>query len=70
MSKWKGTGIKVWPCLENAKCPFGEHHVYGEERTGQKRSRDMESKLRGFIGAEGEEKVPVKFPLRTVWSSL
>lgn len=45
MSKWKGTGIKVWPCLKNAKCPLGGHHVCEEERTGQKRSRSTERKL-------------------------
>jgi len=46
MSKGKETGIKVWPCLKNAKCPLGGHHVCEEERPGQKKSRSMERKLR------------------------
>ena len=61
MSKWKGTGIKVWPCLKNAKRPLGGHHVCEEERTGQKRKTG---------GARREDKVPVNFPLRTMWSPL
>lgn len=37
---WKGTGIKVWPCVEYAQRPLEEKHAYRELTTGQKRSSD------------------------------
>lgn len=49
---------------------LGEYHIHGEEKISQKRSRDIERELTGFMGAKREEKVPVKFHLRTVWSSV
>lgn len=69
--KWNEINIKEWASLERAIChPWEAPLFMGEERIHQKRNGGVEREQRGITRAKREEKVPVKFHMRLVWSSV